>query len=54
MMKVKDKGDIDQFLLEIKNWNVRAKVTRVACRKMIEDQIPEEAIRRIVRGVVIF
>ena len=29
MMKVRYKGDIDQFLLEIENWNVKAKVTGV-------------------------
>ena len=47
MMKVKYKGDIDQFLLEIDNWNVKVKVTGVVLRKMIEDQIPEEAVRRL-------
>ena len=47
MMKVRYKGDIDQFQLEIENWNVKARVTGVAFRKMIDDQIPEEAIRRI-------
>ena len=47
MMKVKYKGDIDQFLLEIDNWNVKVKVTWVGLRKMIEDQIPEEAVRRM-------
>ena len=45
-MKVKYKGDIDQFLLEINNWNVGVEVTGVILRKMIEDQIPEEAVRR--------
>ena len=47
MMKVRYKGDIDQFLLEIDNWNVKVKVTGVVLRKMIEDQIPEEAVRRL-------
>ena len=46
-MKVRYKGDIDQFLLEIDNCNVKVKVTRVVLRKMIEDQIPEEAVRRL-------
>ena len=46
-MKVRYKGDIDQFLLEIDNWNVKARVTRVAFRKMIDDQIPDEAVRRM-------
>ena len=49
MMKVRYKGDIDQFLLEIKNWNVKARVTGVAFRKMIDDQIPEETVRRMSR-----
>ena len=47
MMKVRYKGGIDQFLLEIDNWNVKVKVTRVVLRKMIQDQIPEEAVRRL-------
>ena len=47
MMKVTYKGDIDQFLLEIDNWNVKVRVTGGVLRKMIEDQIPEEAVRRL-------
>ena len=47
MMKAKYKGDIDQFLLEIDSWNVKVKVTGVVLRKTIEDQIPEEAVRRL-------
>ena len=47
MMKVRYKGEIDQFLLEMENWNVKAKVTGVAFRKMIVDKIPEEAVRRM-------
>ena len=47
MMKVRYKGDMDQFLLEIDNWNVKVKVTGVVLRKMIEDQIPEEAVRQL-------
>ena len=47
MMKVRYKGDIDQFPLEIENWNVKARVTGVGCRKMIDDQIPDEAVRRM-------
>ena len=45
-MKVKYRGDIDQFLLEIDNWNVKANVTAVSLRKTIEDQIPKEVVRR--------
>ena len=47
MMKAKYKDDIDQFLLEIDSWNVKVKVTGVVLRKTIEDQIPEEAARRL-------
>ena len=46
MMKVRYKGDIDQFLLEIDNWKVKVKVTGVVLRKMIEDQLQEESFRR--------
>ena len=47
MIKVRYKGDIHQFLLEIDNWDVKVKVTGVVLRKMIEDQIPKEAVRRL-------
>ena len=47
MIKVRYKGDIDHFLLEIDNWNVKVKVTGVVLRNMIEDQIPEEAVRTL-------
>ena len=47
MMKVRYKGDIDQFLLEIDNWNVKVNVTGVVLRKMIEHQIPDEAVSRL-------
>ena len=47
MMKVRYKGDIDQFLLVIENWNVKARVSGVAFRTMIDDQIPDEAVRRM-------
>ena len=47
MMKVKYKGDIDHFLLDIEIWNVKVRVTGVPFKKMIEDQIPEEAVRRL-------
>ena len=35
MMNVRYKGDIYQFLLEIENWNVKARVTGVAVRKWL-------------------
>jgi len=34
-------------LLQLENWNVRAKVTGIAFRKLITDQIPEEAVGRM-------
>ena len=47
MMEVRYKGDIDQILRGIENWNVKARVTGVAFRKMIDDQIPDDAVRRM-------
>ena len=37
MMKVRYKGDIDQFLLESENWDVKAIVNAVGFSKMIDD-----------------
>ena len=47
IMKVRYTGDIDQVLREIEKWNVKARVTGVAFRKMIDDQIPDEGVRRM-------
>jgi len=47
MLKVRCKNDINQFLLEFENWNVKAKVTGIAFRRLIRDQIPDEALRRM-------
>jgi len=47
MLNVRYKNDINQFLLEFENWNVKAKVTRIALRTLIRDQIPDEAVRRM-------
>jgi len=47
MLKVRYKNDINQFLVEFENWNVKAKVTGIALRKLIRDQIPDEAVRRM-------
>jgi len=47
MMKVRSKNNINQFLLEFENWNVKAKVTGIAFRKLIRDQIPDEGVRRM-------
>jgi len=44
MFKVRYKNDINQFSLEFENWNVKAKVTGIAFRKLIRDQIPDEAV----------
>jgi len=44
MVKVQYKNDINQFLLEFKYWNIKAKVTGIAFRKFIIDQIPDEAV----------
>jgi len=44
---VKYHGDIAKFWLEMENLNIHASVTGIARRKMIEDQIPEDALRRL-------
>jgi len=47
MLKVRYKNDVNQFVLEFENWNVKAKVTGIAFRKLIRDQIPQEAVWRM-------
>jgi len=47
MLKVRYKNDINQFLLEFENWNVKVKVTGIAFKKLIRDQIPDAAVRRM-------
>ena len=47
MLKVRYKIEIDQFLLEFKNWNVKAKVTGIAFLRLFGDHIPDEAVRRM-------
>jgi len=37
--------DIAKFLPEMENPNIHARVTGIAWRKIIEDQIPEDALR---------
>jgi len=39
--------DINKFLLELENWNVKVKLTRIAFRKLIRNQIPDEAVGRM-------
>jgi len=47
MSFVKYHGDNSKFLLEMENINIHARVTEIDWRKMIEDQIPEGALRRL-------
>ena len=47
MLKVRYKNDINQFLLGFENWNGKAKVTGIAFTKLIRDQIPDDAVRRM-------
>ena len=47
LYQLKYKGDIDEFLQQIESKNYRAKVTGIALRKIVEDQVLEEAIRRM-------
>jgi len=45
---VKYHGYMAKFLPETENRNMQASVTLMARRKMIEDQIPENALRRLL------
>jgi len=47
MLKVRYNNDINQFLLQFENWNVKAKVGGIAFRKLIRDQILDQAVRRM-------
>jgi hypothetical protein len=47
MAKVRYSNDINKYLLEMDNHNIHAQLTGVAWRKMIEDQLPLEALRRL-------
>ena len=47
LYQLKYKGDIDEFLQQIESKNNGAKVTGIALRKIVEDEVKEEAIRRI-------
>jgi len=44
---VKYCGDIAKFLLEMENLIIHARVSRIPWRKMIEDHIPEDALRQL-------
>jgi len=47
MGSVKYLGDVAKFLMEMANLNIHARVTGIAGRKMIEDELPIEALRRL-------
>jgi len=47
MLQVQYNNDINQFLLEFENWDVKAKVTGIAFKKLIREQILDEAVRRM-------
>jgi len=47
MGSVKYRGDVAKFLMEMENLHIPARVTGIAWRKMIEDKLPVEALRRL-------
>ena len=47
LYQIKYKGDIYEFLQKIESKNNRAKVTGIAFRKIVENEVPEEAIRHM-------
>jgi len=47
MGSVKYRGDVAKFLMEMETLNIHARVTGIAWRKMIEDKLPVEALRRL-------
>jgi len=47
MASGKYRGDVAKFLMEMENLNIHARVTGVAWRTMIEDELPIEALRRL-------
>jgi len=47
MHPVKYRGDVAKFLMEMENLNIHARVAGIAWRKMIEDELPIEALRRL-------
>jgi len=44
MGSVKYGGDVAKFLMEMENLNIHTRVTGIAWRKMIEDELPVEAL----------
>jgi len=47
MGSVKYRGDVAKLLMEMENLNIHARVTGIAWRTMIEDELPVEALRRL-------
>ena len=47
MGSVHHRRDIGKFLLETETLNIHARVTAIAWRKLIEEEIPEDALRRV-------
>jgi len=47
MGSVKYRGDVAKFFMEMENLNIDARVTGIAWRKMIEAELPIEALRRL-------
>jgi len=46
MGSVKYPGDVAKFLMEMEKLNIHARVTGIAWRKLIQDELPVEALRR--------
>src|SRR6201996_9746488 len=47
MEKVRYKGDIDRYLLEMENHNTHVGLSGVALRQMLSRTIPKDALRRL-------
>ena len=47
MSKVRYKGDINKYLLEMENLNIHVNMTGISWRKLIEDQLPVDTLRRL-------
>jgi len=47
MGSVKYRGDVAKFLMEMANLHIHARVTGIAWGKMIEEELPVEALRRL-------
>jgi len=47
MGSVKYHADVAKFLMEMENLNIHGRVTGLAWRKMMEDKLPVEGLRRL-------